>query len=82
MYRSTFRFQNSLRLAYAQFLAQPLRCKQILRFRHDNYILGEHTMSLIDDLNKEILNNIQVDFPIDARPYKVLAEKLGLEEDE
>ncbi len=39
-------------------------------------------MSSIDDLNKEILNNIQVDFPIDARPYKVLAEKLGLEEDE
>ncbi len=39
-------------------------------------------MSSIDDLNKEILNNIQVDFPIDARPYKILAEKLGLEEDE
>ncbi len=39
-------------------------------------------MSSIDDLNKEILNNIQVDFPINARPYKVLAEKLGLEEDE
>jgi len=45
-------------------------------------IPGEQDMSSIDDLNKEILNNIQVDFPIDARPYRVLAQKLGLGEDE
>ncbi|RLC05299.1 MAG: Lrp/AsnC family transcriptional regulator [Deltaproteobacteria bacterium] len=37
---------------------------------------------VINDKNKKILNNIQVDFPIGARPYKILAEKLGLHEDE
>ncbi|WP_457551257.1 siroheme decarboxylase subunit alpha [Desulfobacula sp.] len=39
-------------------------------------------MPVINDKNKEILNNIQVDFPIDSRPYKILAQKLGLGEDE
>ena len=39
-------------------------------------------MPVIDDKNREILNNIQVDFPIDPRPYKILAQKLGLNEDE
>jgi DNA-binding Lrp family transcriptional regulator len=39
-------------------------------------------MPQIDDINKEILNTIQVNFPIDARPYRVIAEKLGLSEDE
>ena len=37
---------------------------------------------MIDDTNKKILNSIQMDFPIHPRPYKVIAEKLGLEEDE
>ncbi|RLC26004.1 MAG: Lrp/AsnC family transcriptional regulator [Deltaproteobacteria bacterium] len=37
---------------------------------------------VIDDKNRRILNHIQVNFPIDARPYKILAEKLGLHEDE
>ncbi len=36
----------------------------------------------IDDTNKKILNSIQVDFPIHPRPYKIIAEKLGLSEDE
>ncbi len=39
-------------------------------------------MPNIDRKNKEILNTIQVDFPIHARPYKVIAEKLGLSENE
>jgi len=38
-------------------------------------------MLKIDDINKEILNTIQVDFPIAARPYKIIADKLGLSED-
>ncbi|MBT3176174.1 MAG: Lrp/AsnC family transcriptional regulator [Desulfobacula sp.] len=39
-------------------------------------------MPVINDKNREILNNIQVDFPIDSRPYKILAQKLGLTEEE
>lgn len=39
-------------------------------------------MAEIDNQNKEILNNIQLNFPIDKRPYKVIANKLGLSEDE
>ena len=39
-------------------------------------------MSVIDEKNKRILNNIQVDFPIHARPYKIIADKLGLSEDD
>ncbi len=39
-------------------------------------------MTLLDDCNKKILNAIQVDFPIDPRPYKCLAQKLNLSEDE
>jgi len=39
-------------------------------------------MSAMDDKDKKILNQIQVDFPIDPRPYKILAQKLGLHEDE
>jgi DNA-binding Lrp family transcriptional regulator len=39
-------------------------------------------MPVIDDQNKKILNTIQVDFPIHPRPYKIIADKLGLSEDE
>ena len=39
-------------------------------------------MPKIDTKNKEILNTIQVDFPIHARPYKIIADKLGLSENE
>lgn len=39
-------------------------------------------MPEIDSINKDILNNIQLDFPIHARPYKIIAEKLDLDEDQ
>ncbi|MCF8092836.1 MAG: Lrp/AsnC family transcriptional regulator [Desulfotignum sp.] len=35
-------------------------------------------MTPITDKDKAILNTIQLDFPIDARPYRVLAQTLGL----
>ncbi len=37
---------------------------------------------VIDEKNKKILNNIQVNFPIHSRPYKIIAQKLDLSEDE
>jgi DNA-binding Lrp family transcriptional regulator len=39
-------------------------------------------MTVIDAKNKKILNNIQIDFPIHSRPYKIIAQKLGLSEGE
>ncbi|MFH2091877.1 MAG: Lrp/AsnC family transcriptional regulator [Pseudomonadota bacterium] len=39
-------------------------------------------MSEIDSQNKDILNHIQLNFPIDARPYRVLAKTLNLSEDD
>ena len=39
-------------------------------------------MPLLDDTNKKILNSIQLDFPIDPRPFKKIAEKLDLTEEE
>jgi len=39
-------------------------------------------MPVIDNTNKKILNNIQVDFPISSRPYKIIADRLGTLEDE
>lgn len=39
-------------------------------------------MSQIDPTSKKILNCIQTDFPIDSRPYRVIAARLGLNEDE
>ncbi len=39
-------------------------------------------MPSIDSENKKILNTIQLNFPIDTRPYKILAENLGLSEDD
>jgi DNA-binding Lrp family transcriptional regulator len=35
-----------------------------------------------DQTRKTILNRIQADFPIHPRPYKILAEELGLDEDQ
>ncbi|MCW8801544.1 MAG: hypothetical protein V2I62_02640 [Bacteroidales bacterium] len=35
-----------------------------------------------DQTRKTILNRIQADFPIHPRPYKILAEELGLSEDQ
>nr|NJM03911.1 Lrp/AsnC family transcriptional regulator [Desulfobacula sp.] len=39
-------------------------------------------MTGIDAINKKLLNNIQMDFPIDPRPFHIIAQKLGLTEDE
>ena len=39
-------------------------------------------MQDIDDVDKAILNRIQSDFPITSRPYRTVAEDLGLSEDE
>src|SRR6476469_7482933 len=36
----------------------------------------------LDDLDRELLNAVQWDFPLDARPYAVLGERLGLSEPE
>jgi len=36
----------------------------------------------IDDIDRAILNQIQSDFPITPRPYRTIAEELGLTEDE
>ena len=36
----------------------------------------------MDDLDKQLLNRIQSDFPLAARPYHLLGEPLGLSEDE
>jgi DNA-binding Lrp family transcriptional regulator len=35
---------------------------------------------LIDDVDKAILNRIQSDFPITSRPYRFIADALGLSE--
>jgi DNA-binding Lrp family transcriptional regulator len=34
----------------------------------------------IDDLDREILNAVQWDFPLEPRPFAVLAERLGIDE--
>ena len=36
----------------------------------------------IDDIDRDILNRIQSDFPITTRPYRTVAEDLGLSEKE
>ncbi len=36
----------------------------------------------IDNINKTLLNAIQIDFPIDSYPFQIIAKKLGLTEDE
>ncbi|MBW1859229.1 MAG: AsnC family transcriptional regulator [Deltaproteobacteria bacterium] len=36
----------------------------------------------MDDTDRAILNRIQSDFPIASRPYLIVAQELGLEEDE
>ena len=36
----------------------------------------------IDAIDRDILNQIQSDFPITSRPYRTIAEELGLTEDE
>ena len=36
----------------------------------------------MDDLDRDLLNTIQTDFPLDPRPYRVLGERLGIPEAE
>ncbi len=36
----------------------------------------------MDDLDKRLLDIIQSDFPLEARPYAVVGERLGISEDE
>src|SRR3954453_1597285 len=37
-------------------------------------------MSELDDVDRELLNALQWDFPVVARPFEVLAERLGISE--
>jgi len=39
-------------------------------------------MALIDDLDKKIIALIQGDLPLDPRPFAVMADQLGIPEDE
>lgn len=37
---------------------------------------------MIDEIDKKILNTIQEDFPLNERPFKLIAEKLDINEEE
>ena len=39
-------------------------------------------MPTLDHIDRAILNQIQSDFPITSRPYRIIAEKLGLDQKE
>lgn len=39
-------------------------------------------MTAMDDVDRAILNRIQSDFPITTRPYRAIADDLGLDEDD
>ena len=39
-------------------------------------------MTAIDKIDREIIRALQDDFPLVAEPYKLLAEKIGISEDE
>jgi DNA-binding Lrp family transcriptional regulator len=43
---------------------------------------GNEDGVLLDEMDRMILNEIQSHFPIQARPYQVLGEKLGCSEEE
>ena len=43
---------------------------------------GNDNNVLLDEMDRMILNEIQSHFPIEARPYQVLAETLGCSEEE
>ena len=43
---------------------------------------GKENNALMDEMDRMILNEIQSYFPIEARPYQVLGEKLGCSEEE
>ncbi len=37
---------------------------------------------MMDETDKKILNRIQTDFPIAERPFRVIAQEMGMEEDQ
>ncbi len=39
-------------------------------------------LPMMDDTDKKILNRIQTDFPIEERPFRVIAQEMGMEEDQ
>lgn len=39
-------------------------------------------MTRIDEIDKKIINRIQTLFPVDPHPYRVIAQELGLSEDD
>jgi DNA-binding Lrp family transcriptional regulator len=39
-------------------------------------------MIQLDETDKKLLNLIQLDFPLDAHPFRILANKIGISEDE
>ena len=43
---------------------------------------GKENNALMDEMDRMILNEIQSHFPIEARPYQVLGEKVGCSEEE
>ena len=43
---------------------------------------GELHVDQLEDLDRELLNAVQWDFPLDPRPYAALGERLGIAEDE
>jgi DNA-binding Lrp family transcriptional regulator len=49
----------------------------------DGAAQAEHPdADVLDDLDRELLNAVQWDFPLEARPFAVLAERLGISEPE
>ena len=49
---------------------------------HDKHSKGNENNAQLDEMDRMILNEIQSHFPIEARPYQVLGEKLGCSEEE
>ncbi len=48
----------------------------------DKHSKGNENNAQLDEVDRMILNEIQSHFPIEARPYQVLGEKLGCSEEE
>ncbi len=46
---------------------------------HDN---GENRNLISDDLDRELVNLLQTDFPLSVRPYREIGERVGLTERE
>lgn len=57
---------------------QPDLLEQLLCFVTGIHFLGEEMLTAFD---KELLNIIQRDLPIAGRPYAIIAERLGTDED-